>query len=124
MCIRDSYKIAPELYGAIHFHDDHLDDAEWEVGFKLKVPENLRSGVYAARLKSNDAEDYIPFFVRPPIKTSTAPILFLVPTNSYLAYANFHWNNPGVDLTELFGDDTERKWDHPATDPDLSLIHI
>jgi len=118
-----NYKIAPELYGAIHFHDDHLDDAGWEVGFKLKVPSNLRSGVYAARLKSNDAEDYIPFFVRPPKQTSTAPILFLVPTNSYLAYANFHWNNPGVDLTELFGDDTERKWDHPATDPDKYMVN-
>ena len=33
-------------------------------------------------------EEYIVFFVRPLLPT--APILFLVPTGSYLAYANEH----------------------------------
>ena len=60
--------------------------------------------------------------MRPPIKTSTAPILFLVPTNSYLAYANFHWNTPGIDYEGLFGEDTGIKWDHPATDPDRYMV--
>ena len=85
-----NYRIAPELYGAIHFHDDHLDDAGWDVGFELTVPETMRSGIYAAHLQAGGAEDHVPFFVRPPRGTSTAPTLFLVPTNSYLSYANIH----------------------------------
>ena len=85
-----NFKVAPELYGAMHFHDDHLDDAGWDVGFELTVPETMRSGIYAAHLTAGDAEDHVPFFVRPPKGTSTAPALFLVPTNSYLSYGNIH----------------------------------
>ncbi len=88
---------APKEYGAIHFHDDDLDDAGWEVDFELTVPEQVKSGVYAARLRSGDSEDYIPFFVRPKKGTSSARIAFLAPTNSYLAYANEHViANPNV----------------------------
>ena len=39
-------------YGAIYFHDDDLEDARWEVGFEFKVPATLKSGVYAARLRT------------------------------------------------------------------------
>ena len=81
---------APQEYGAIHFHDDDLDDAGWEVDFELTVPEQLKSGVYAARLRAGESEDYLPFFVRPPKGTSSARVAFLAPTNSYLAYANEH----------------------------------
>jgi N,N-dimethylformamidase len=81
---------APEQYGAIHFHDDDLDDAGWEVDFELTVPTGLRSGIYAARLRAGDAEDYVPFFLLPAKGTATARIAFLAPTNSYLAYANDH----------------------------------
>ncbi|MBI3301023.1 MAG: LamG domain-containing protein, partial [Deltaproteobacteria bacterium] len=75
-------------YGAIHFHDDDLDDARWEVDFTLTVPTQLKSGVYAARLRAGDGEDYVPFFVRPKKGAASARIAFLAPTNSYLAYAN------------------------------------
>ena len=80
-------------YGAIHFHDDDLDDAGWEVGFEWSVPDDLRSGIYAARLRAGSGEDHVPFFVRPERGTATARIAFLVPTFSYLAYAN---NRSGV----------------------------
>ena len=65
------YHHVPEEYGAIHFHDDDIDDARWEVDFEYTIPGNLKSGVYAARLRmggksSPETEDYIPFFVRPP----------------------------------------------------------
>ena len=83
----------PREFAAIYFHDDDLEDAGWEVDFELEVPERMRSGVYAARLTGGDAggsEDYVPFFVRPRKGTSSAPILFLAPTASYLAYANGH----------------------------------
>ena len=46
--------------------------------------------MYALRLVLGEAEDYIPFFVLPPRGTATADILLLVPTASYLAYANDH----------------------------------
>lgn len=80
------YRRARDQYGAIYFHDDDLEDARWEVGFELKLPADLKSGVYAARLRTDTAEDYVPFFVRPRKGTSTANIALLIPTFSYLAY--------------------------------------
>jgi N,N-dimethylformamidase len=85
-----NYTRVPDEYGAIHFHDDDLTDAEWEADFALTVPDNMPSGVYAAKLTADDAEDYVPFFVRPRDRQASSDILFLVPTNSYLAYANEH----------------------------------
>ena len=46
-----SFTAAPQEYGAIHFHDDAVDDARWEVDFEFPVPADLKSGVYAARLR-------------------------------------------------------------------------
>lgn len=88
------FRVAPGEYGAIHFHDDDLDDAGWEVDFELTVPRGLRSGVYAARLLTADAWDSIPFYVRPPKGTTTADIAFLAPTLTYLVYADQKFNNP------------------------------
>ena len=88
------FRAAPAEYGAIHFHDDDLEDAAWEVDFELSVPPDLASGVYAARLSSSDAEDYVPFFVRPPKGTASSDIAVLMPTLTYLAYANQQFNNP------------------------------
>ena len=44
--------LRPEEYGAIHFHDDDLGDANWDVDFEFTVPEGMRSGVYAARVRA------------------------------------------------------------------------
>lgn len=84
----ENFKHAPEQYGAIWFHEDSLDDSRWEVDFEAVIPENARSGCYAVKLTQGEAVDYIPFFVRPPRGTATSKVLFLVPTLSYLAYAN------------------------------------
>ena len=81
------FKQARDQYGAIYFHDDDLVDADWDAGFELQVPDDLASGIYAARLRTADNEDYAPFFVRPRRGAATARIAFLVPTFSYLAYA-------------------------------------
>jgi N,N-dimethylformamidase len=89
-CSEECYRHAPKLYGAIHFHDDDLDDCRWETDLALEVPADLGSNVYALRLVQGEAEEYIPFFVLPPRGTATADILLLVPTASYLAYANDH----------------------------------
>ncbi len=87
------YHHLPEEYGAIHFHDDDIDDARWEVDFEYTVPEGLKSGIYAARLRiggedSPETEDYIPFVVRPPQGQTTARLALILPTNSYMAYSN------------------------------------
>ena len=52
------------------------------------VPDGLRSGVYAVRLRAGDVEDMIPFFVRPPRGRSTADACVLMPTFTYIVYAN------------------------------------
>jgi N,N-dimethylformamidase len=99
------WKSAPEQYGAIHFHEDDLYDAGWQEDFRLEVPHDLKSGIYAARLRSGDDEDHIPFFVRPPRSNGargkrTADIAFLAPTASYMAYANDanSFSSPGAQM--------------------------
>ena len=82
------FKHARDQYGAIYFHDDDLVDAGWDAGFQLQVPDDLASGIYAARLRTSTHEDYVPFFVRPRRGGATARIAFLVPTFSYLAYGS------------------------------------
>ncbi|NUU42618.1 LamG domain-containing protein [Tardiphaga robiniae] len=87
----DCFRLAPEQFGGIEFHDDAIIDCKWELTRTIKVPD-LKSGAYAYRLRTGDAkglrEEYIVFFVR--ASKPTASILFLVPTGSYLAYANEH----------------------------------
>jgi N,N-dimethylformamidase len=84
------WKQAPEQYAAVFFHDDDLEDAGWEPDFELVVPDDLPTGVYAAWLHADGDEEWIPFFVRPPRGTAASPVALLVPTLSYLAYANEH----------------------------------
>ena len=85
------WKQAPGQYGAIHFHDDDLDDARWQVDFEWDVPADQKSATYAIKLTAEDgAEDYIPFFVTPWPGKPTAKIAVCMSTISYLAYANEH----------------------------------
>jgi N,N-dimethylformamidase len=106
--------MARDEYGAIHFHEDDLEDAGWEADFALTVPDDLPSGVYAARLRAGNGEDHVPFFVRPPLGRPTASVAVLFPTLTYLAYANEQGTqneyaaqlatpreNPAVDAREL-----------------------
>ena len=92
---------APEQYGAIHFHDDDLVDARWQADFELEVPAGLRSGVYAARLSAQEAEFYVPFFVRPPRGTARAKIAYLAATATYIAYINNRGRFASL-VTELY----------------------
>ncbi|ATU72803.1 large subunit of N-N-dimethylformamidase [Gluconacetobacter sp. SXCC-1] len=85
-----SWQDAPEQYGAIHFHEDDLVDACWDSDFAWRVPPGLKSGLYAARLRSATDEDHIPFVIRRAPGTGHAPLVFILPTASYLAYANEH----------------------------------
>jgi N,N-dimethylformamidase len=84
------WKRAPEQYGAIHFHEDDLDDTRWETDFVFTVPAGLRSGVYAARLRSEDITTHVSFFVRPPHGATTGrpPVVYLASTATYTVYCN------------------------------------
>jgi len=84
----DNFNNIPDQYGAIHFHDDDLEDAQWDADFEWELPLDLPSGIYAAHIQSGDTDDYLPVFVCPSVGEPSADIAFLVPTASYLAYAN------------------------------------
>ncbi|MGE3600997.1 MAG: N,N-dimethylformamidase beta subunit family domain-containing protein, partial [Dehalococcoidia bacterium] len=88
----DCYRVAPEQFDAIHFHDDDLDDAAWDESFSFVVPDDLPSGVYAAWVRSATGEDYIPFVVSPPRDSATSDVAVVLPTVSYLAYTCY-WPN-------------------------------
>ncbi|MFD1984561.1 N,N-dimethylformamidase beta subunit family domain-containing protein [Mesorhizobium newzealandense] len=82
------WRNAPRDYAAIHFHDDDLDDCQWQADFTWAVPENMPSGAYAFHLTCRDGEDWLPFYVLPKREGPFAPIAFLAPTFTYQAYAN------------------------------------
>lgn len=92
------FRQAREQFDALHFHEDDLTDACWELDVRWTVPDGLRSGVYALRLATvrrgddgTPAERYdVTFYVRPPRGTTTARAAVLIPTLTYLAYANVH----------------------------------
>ncbi|MDI9929667.1 hypothetical protein QM588_04540 [Rhodococcus sp. IEGM 1354] len=83
-----AWRHANSHYGAIHFHDDDLFDAGWDAAFSWVVPTDLKSGVYAAHVSTGSSDDYIPFTVRPTAGQSSAKVVLLLPTFTYLAYAN------------------------------------
>ena len=72
-------------YGAIHFHDDDLDDATWDTSFELQIPSNLRSGCYGVQVDDGATQDIIPFFVRPDHNSEKAPsVALIMPTFTYI----------------------------------------
>ncbi len=95
----------PDLYGAIHFHDDDLYDCRWQTDFAWKIPDDLPSGFYAAHVVcapgEETGEDYIPFFVCPPRGKAHAPVAFIASTATFMAYANSHhgYEDPIAELT-------------------------
>lgn len=86
------WRHAENEYGAIHFHDDDVYDAGWEVDFTLTVPDGLKSGLYAVKVAYGEHEDYMPFVVKAKRGSAKGKnrACFLVPTGSYMAYANEH----------------------------------
>ncbi len=79
----------PSQYAAIHFHDDDLLDAGWEVSATVDVPLAVPPGIYAIRLQGGGETDYIPFVLRRPETDRSSPrTLLVLPTYTYVAYAN------------------------------------
>ncbi|MDE0942850.1 MAG: N,N-dimethylformamidase large subunit [Alphaproteobacteria bacterium] len=85
MCFRH----AASEYGAIHFHDDDIYDFGWETDFTFTIPDDLASGAYHARISCNGHEDFIPFFVVPPLGKPRAKLCVLVSTFTYVIYGNY-----------------------------------
>ena len=88
------WKQDPSQWGAIHFHDDDIYDARWETDFALTIPPEMKSGLYAARLRAEQAEEYIPFTVG-PAPGAENKIALILPTASYMAYGNDHLGTDG-----------------------------
>ena len=82
------FKDAPNEYDAIHFHADDLEDCRWAESFAYAVPQDLKSGIYAAAVLSDLEIRYLPFAVVPAPHAATARIAVLLPTISYMAYSN------------------------------------
>lgn len=93
---------APDQYAAIHFHEDDLYDAGWDPDVRLQVPEDWPSGVYAAHLATASGEDRVPFMVRAR-PGGEAEAVLLLPTASYMAYANDHCHLEGANPQMLAG---------------------
>ena len=92
----ENFANALHEYDAIHFNNDDLEDAQWDISFEFEIPKEFKSGVYAARLLAGEQEDYLPFFVCPERGKTKAPIAFLAPTFTYLAYSNEDVTIPGL----------------------------
>lgn len=96
-------------YGAIHFHDDDLDDAAWETDFSITIPPGARSGAYAVEVETTsgrDDRDSVTFFVRPARwgapEDKSAKVCLVLSTFTYLAYANERLLETS---SHVFGDD-------------------
>ncbi|EXJ80646.1 hypothetical protein A1O3_06930 [Capronia epimyces CBS 606.96] len=80
-------------YGAIHFHEDDLDDAGWATDISIRIPPDVRSGAYAVEVEATNgrAHDSITFFVRSSAETRAkvgAKVALVLSTFTYLAYGN------------------------------------
>ena len=86
--LEEHFVHCPEQYGALWFHEDSLDDCRWVRSLSFTLPAELPSGCYALKLAQGEKTDRVPFFVVPPKGTASARIAVVIPTFSYLAYAN------------------------------------
>jgi N,N-dimethylformamidase len=100
MCWRSD----PSQYAAIHFHDDDFHDAGWSTDFTFTVPDTLKSASYAIEVSVDGAVDWLPFWVSAAPGTATAAIVVVVPTYTYLAYANFARGNFDAALRQRVAD--------------------
>jgi len=97
----------PDDYDAIKFHADDLYDAEWRTDFSYTIPNNMPSGIYAARLENAGQPEYIVFWVVPPKGQANANVAVWLSDFNYLAYSNITLpstvpgNYPGQNLNPV-----------------------
>lgn len=85
-----SWRHAPRDYASVHFHQDDLADANWEVAARLALPDALASGCYLIEIAGEAGRDVLPIFVTAAKRGEAAKLALLMPTFTYLAYANDH----------------------------------
>lgn len=116
------FRDAPSHYGAIHFHEDDLDDCRWPTCYEWAVPEGTRSGVYALVLSADGHEENVPFHVVPPKGKRSADIAVLASTFTYTIYGNHSrpewdrdekWQQAWRTQAKEWGGYTENPGDHP-----------
>jgi N,N-dimethylformamidase len=93
----EGFTADPGQYRAAHFHCDDLSDAGWATDLSFEVPAGWPSGVYGIRLRAGEHEDTVPLIVSAAGRGApSAAAAVLLPTFSYLAYANEHasWERP------------------------------
>lgn len=120
-------RLAPAHYDAVHFHDTDMAGLDWPENFATEVPADAASGVYAFELVAGAVVERIPFFVAPV--EPLAPLLFVVPTSTYLAYADeylpphlYEW--VGTDHGHQFARDNELRslYDYHSDGSGVSLV--
>jgi N,N-dimethylformamidase len=79
---------APSEYAAVHFHSTDLADAGWDAVLDAALPEDLDSGVYGVVVESDSGSDVVPIVVAPRATDNRNKVLVVLPTFTYLAYAN------------------------------------
>ncbi|MBZ9870493.1 hypothetical protein LB542_06440 [Mesorhizobium sp. BR1-1-9] len=79
-------RLVPSHYDAIHCHDDDMGPLDWPACFRTATPDDAASGVYAFEVEYESGKEQIVFFV--VAAASRNSLLFLVPTATYLAYAD------------------------------------
>ena len=112
----------PAHYDAVHFHHDDQYDAGWETTVEATLPEDLPSGIYAFRVRGDAGDDRVPFFVRPSVGTRAADVALLMPTATYMAYANHRMLIDGADFMSTR---TKLRPEHAYVrdHPELGLSH-
>jgi N,N-dimethylformamidase len=90
----------PAHYRAVHFHDDDLEDCAWDESFAFDLPDDLASGIYAAKLTAGDAEHHVVFLVEERSGENRADIAFLASSVTYVAYSNEHYDfdDPNMEM--------------------------
>ncbi|WP_246737576.1 N,N-dimethylformamidase beta subunit family domain-containing protein [Nordella sp. HKS 07] len=79
-------RLVPSHYDAVHCHDDDMARLAWPASYRLSVPADAAPGIYAFDVDYEGGSEEIVFFVTS--SAPQAPIVFLVPTATYLAYAD------------------------------------
>ena len=81
----------PRRGHGLRLASDDLFDCRWKATHEYRLPENARSGIYAARLRFQIEDEerlyHNVFIVRKAASRAKAPIAFLCSTNSWRAYA-------------------------------------
>lgn len=81
----------PSQYDAVRFHRDDVGDVGWEVSASFVLDTELPSGAYAVRLDDGTNANHLPFFVvGAASERHSRPLAVVIPTFTYLAYADEH----------------------------------